>query len=153
MHPDSDVKPADSRGVDTREMVRLYVDCGMSISNIARALGVSYSLVHKRLAAEGVTFRPRGGYYRITTTEGIVQSIANDCPVRKILVALRDNGSMYGYQIKATTGVTDTYRYLDVLKEHRMVCDAARQPDGGRIYVRLTKFGRTVLAQQDQERG
>lgn len=47
----------------TSALVAEYAQ-GVSIRELAKAVGRSYSTVHRLLSEAGVTFRPRGGYRR-----------------------------------------------------------------------------------------
>lgn len=47
--------------VDIDKVVREYLVGGKSVREIAKAEDVSYGTIHRRLTAEGVEMRPRGG--------------------------------------------------------------------------------------------
>jgi hypothetical protein len=52
---------ADRERVREDELIVGYYADGWSIRKICREVNRSYGHVHKRLTANGVTFRPRGG--------------------------------------------------------------------------------------------
>ncbi len=130
---------------EINDMVHLYMERRWSIRRIAQRHDLSYQGVRMHLLAAGTQLRAPGCASHVQDTGELA---AQEHTMRRALVALRGNGTMYETQLVAISGTRSVRDYLRRLADEGHVT-MEKGPDRRCRYWTLTPQGHALLTTAD----